>query len=110
MASRSRLLVFLLVMACADFAGCGSFFVGFVSNPGGTVIVSGVVIVVSIGVTEQGSPTTAVTFLNAANNNVTITFCGDQRFRFPINQSVQAALTSGSICSTLISSVIIQTG
>ena len=32
-----------------------------------------------------------------------VTFCGDQRTFFPINQNLKAKFTSGTLCSTLVS-------
>ena len=75
----------LVLLLCFPLASCGSFFVGFISNPGGATTVDGTVSVVVLGFSEDSAgPTTstAVTFINPASA-VTINFCGDQRNLFP---------------------------
>lgn len=91
-------------------SGCSGVFVGFVSNPGGTMSVSGTVSIVQLGViTDPTGATitfTAVTFVNPGTAT-TISFCGDQRSRFPINQFVRADFNTGVFCSALVAVVII---
>ena len=100
-----RLLPVLLVALCLLLTGCGSFFVGFVSNPGGPFRVSGTVSVVSFGFVQD--PTgltitfTAVTFVNSGTAT-TINFCGDQRAKFPINRFLQADFNIGIHCSVQV--------
>jgi hypothetical protein len=78
--------------------------VGFVSNPGGTTSVTGVVIAVNNGFIADTSGVTqytAVAFMNAGSE-VTINFCGDQKHLFPIDATVRADYTAGILCSVLI--------
>ena len=99
----------LVLLLCFPLASCGSFFVGFVSNPGGATTVNGTVSVVFFGSSEDpASPTasTAVTFINPGSA-VTISFCGDQRNLFPMNHNVRADFTSGISCSVLIKVAVI---
>ena len=87
-------------------AGCGAVFVGFVSNPGFPSSVSGTVTVVHLGFVDDGQGTiTNVTMVTLVDLGFvkTITFCGDQQTLFPINQTLRAEFTSGTLCSTLVS-------
>jgi hypothetical protein len=105
----SRLTVVVVVGFCLMLCGCGSFFVGFVSNPGSAKTVSGTVTVVSLGLYHDlfGSTTfTAVTFINVGNA-VTLNFCGDQRNLFPTNQNVRVDFNTGFNCSVLVRVVIV---
>lgn len=103
--SASHLAPALLFLACTLSEGCGSYFVGFVSNPGGSQTISGTVSGVQLGslrdVTGETIVFTAVTFLNPGTAT-TINFCGDQREEFPENRQVRADFTSGISCSTLL--------
>jgi hypothetical protein len=91
-------------------AGCGQVFVGFVSNPGNHMQVSGTVSTVQLTFVNNSHGTsvtfTAVTF-NNAGTVTTINFCGDQRSVFPIDRSAQAGFTTGVFCSTLITITIL---
>jgi uncharacterized protein YceK len=101
-----RLLLVSIVALSLLLAGCGQVFVGFVSNPGNPMHVSGTVSMVQLEFYDDSHGTlinfTAVTFINAGTAT-TINFCGDQRRGFPINQPAQASFTTGTVCSTLIS-------
>jgi hypothetical protein len=102
-----RLLV--IVALSILLAGCGQVFVGFVSNPGNPMQVSGNVSKVQLEFYDDSHGTltnfTAVTFVSAGTAT-TINFCGDQRSGFPIDRSAQADFTTGTFCSTLITVVI----
>ena len=91
--------------ACASCLSCGGYyFVGFVSNPGGTTSITGVVIIVSNGFVADPSGVTqftAVTFMNAGRETA-INFCGDQQHLFPIDATVRADYTAGTLCSVLL--------
>jgi len=77
--------------------------VGFVSSPGGTSTVVGIVTTVEPQPTGSLAPTvTAVTFFDAGTS-ATMNFCGDQQSRFPLDLSVRVTFTTGSNCSTLVS-------
>lgn len=110
----SQLGFFHLVVLCLVLADCeGIFFVGFVSNPGGTAMVSGTVSIVHFGFVSDGGgnsiATTAVTFINpgVVGDPATVNFCGDQRNQFPLDQRVRADFNRGAVCSTLIAVAII---
>jgi hypothetical protein len=107
----SRLSFFVVVGSWLLLSGCGSFFVGFVSNPGGATTISGTVTTVNLGFVHDPSGTTAstaVTFINVGSA-VTINFCGDQRNLFPINANIQVDFNSGVSCSVVVRVVIITT-
>jgi uncharacterized surface anchored protein len=84
--------------------GCGTFFVGFVSNPGFPTTVTGTVIRVQVGTANDVNgisiAVTTVT-LNTGVISNSFTFCGDQFSRFPINSQVRVTFVSGFSCSTL---------
>jgi hypothetical protein len=99
----------LMLVLIFVLTGCGAVFVGFVSNPGVVPLtISGTVTIVQLGFVADGQGTianvTAVTLVDLGRVR-TMTFCGDQRTFFPINQSVKAEFTSGTLCSTLKSVV-----
>jgi len=86
--------------------GCGQFFVGFVSNPGGSPVhVTGTIIVVHVGFIDDSHGTvvtfTAVTFANAGADT-TVNFCGDLSSDFQIGQMVRVDFSTGFYCSKLI--------
>jgi hypothetical protein len=104
------LLLVQLVALCLLLAGCGSFLVGFVSNPGGPFSVSGTVTIVSFGFIQD--PTgltitfTAVTFVDSGTAT-TINFCGDQRAMFPINRFLRTDFNIGIHWSVLIAVTVV---
>jgi hypothetical protein len=104
-----RFLLVSVVTLSLLLAGCGQVFVGFVSNAGSAVLVSGTVSMVQLEFVNDGHGTsvnfTAVTFINAGTAT-TVNFCGDQRSGFPIGRSAQADFTTGTFCSKLIAIVI----
>jgi len=102
-----RLLLVPILMASLLLAGCSQFFVGFVSNPGGSAVgITGMITTVAIGFVDnsQGAQVsvTAVSFGNTGGTTTTINFCGDKRSQFPVNQVVRADFKAGIYCSTLI--------
>jgi hypothetical protein len=106
----AQLKAFALLICCLSLASCGGFtFVGFVSNPGGTSSVSGVVSAVQNGFFSNSmdsmSQFTQVTFLTSVNA-ITLNFCGDQTQWFPLNQQVQAEFTAGVSCNVLVKVVV----
>ena len=106
----ARLGTVALLTSCFLLASCGGpYFVGFVSNPGGSSSVSGTVSDVSSGFYSDGNasmnPSTLVTF-TASNTEVTINFCGDQRQSFPLNKEVRVQFKAGIACSVLMSVVV----
>lgn len=103
-----------LVVLCLPLTGCeGIVFIGFSSNPGGNVIVSGTVSIVQLQYLHDGTGNTimftAVTLVNPGSA-VTINICGDQRNSFPMNQLVRVNYNTGVFCSTLITVVIVTNG
>ncbi|HET6178676.1 MAG TPA: hypothetical protein VFE61_17240 [Candidatus Sulfotelmatobacter sp.] len=103
------LKIFALWAACFSSLSCGGYyFVGFVSNPGGTTSITGMVIAVSSGFMADPSgvtQNTAVTFMNGGSET-TIKFCGDQQHLFPIDATVRADYTAGVMCSVLVRVVV----
>jgi len=104
-----RLTLVLLLAQSLMTAGCDAFFVGFVSNPGGTKTVSGTVSIVQLSfvhdITGKTIMVTAVTFLNPGTAT-TVNFCGDQHDRFPVNSVAQADFNTGVLCSALVAVVV----
>lgn len=89
-------------LLCCILTGCGAYFVGFVSNPGGTSTVVGIVTTVQPQPTGSPVPSvTAVTFFDAGTS-VTMNFCGDQQGQFPLDRSVRVTFNAGASCSTLV--------
>jgi hypothetical protein len=96
----ARLSIIALLAACVSFVRCGGYyFVGFVSNPGGTTTITGMIITVSGGFLSDPTgitPFTAVTFATAGTA-ITVHFCGNQQELFSINKTVRADYTAGPL-------------
>jgi len=107
------LRIIALYAAIIPIVNCGgSYFVGFVSNPGGTISTTGTVSAVSNGVASDPSGTTPVTVVTFEHSGtaIIIYFCGDQQALFPLNQTVRADYTTGVVCSVLVQVVMIDPG
>ena len=105
-----KLRFFALLTICMLLAGCGSStFIGFVSNPVGSITITGTITSVSSGVSSAPSGETAVTVVTflSSNTSVTLYFCGNQETLFPLNQTVSAEYTSGILCSVLVKVVVV---
>jgi hypothetical protein len=91
------LFVFVLLMLGPS---CGEVFVrGALISGSQTAI--GVVSIVQFSVTDAGTSITVVTLLQSAMAN-TLSFCGDQRSRFPLDQPVRVTFTPGSTCGSVV--------
>ncbi len=103
------LLIALLGCALLTNSGCGNVsFRGAFSGSDSIRTESGFVSVVQFTVVfgnGMSSPGTVVTFLFNGNSS-TLTFCGDQRSQFPINQFARANFTPGQPCDNLLLVVI----
>ena len=105
-----RLLSFWLT-ACliTILTGCGNIFVRGALPAAGFSSVSGSVSVVQLSavIGENGTTVqvTFVTFLQTGASS-TIGFCGDERSRFPMQQSVRADFTPGQTCASIVTIVI----
>ena len=100
----SSLLALLLLL----IPGCGNVFVRGSWN-GGKQTVTGVVSVVQWTVVVSGdNVSTQVTVVTLTNDfaSSTVSFCGDQRTRFPLNEFAQATFLPGQPCSELFTVVI----
>lgn len=102
----------IALLACAlllTSSGCGTVsFRGAFSGSDSIKTESGFVSVVQFTVVfgnGMSSPGTVVTFLFNGNSS-TLTFCGDQRSQFPINQFARANFTPGQPCDNLLLVVI----
>src|SRR3954470_8291257 len=103
------LRIIAVCVGCIASVSCGdSFFVGFVSNPGGSSSVTGTVTAVNSGFASSPSGTTSLTVVTFDNSgtSITIYFCGDHHALFPINQSVRAEYTGGIACALLTRVVV----
>jgi hypothetical protein len=92
----------LLLPACNDVFVRGSW-------NGGTQTVSGFVSIVRLTVFTSGdNVSTQVTVVTLTNNfsSSTVSFCGDQRTRFPLNAFAQATFQPGQPCADLFNVVI----
>lgn len=107
--SVKRFLSFLLAICLlVTLTGCGNIFVRGAINPG-TSSVSGMVSVVQLSaVIGDGGTTVQVTFVTFLQEGAssTIGFCGDERSRFPMQQSVRANFTPGQTCASIVTIVI----
>ncbi len=93
-----------LFVCCITSIGCGgTYFIGFVSNPGGNSSITGRIDAVSLAfVSDPGGITqiTSVTFVNT-DGAINLYFCGDQQHLFLINQTVRVEYTTGVACLVL---------
>lgn len=110
MHSPAQLALALWLLPCLLFEGCGAYFVGFVSNPGGSQTISGTVSTVHLcviqDITGEKILITTVTFLNPGAAT-TLNFCGDQQEKIPVGQDVRADFSKGIFCSTLLAVVVV---
>ncbi len=90
-------LVFVVLTLSAS---CGDIFVQAALNSG-TETAAGVVSIVQFSATSGGTSITVVTLMQSGAAN-TLTFCGDQRTRFPGDQAVHVTFTPGSSCGGVI--------
>jgi len=97
----SILLVFVVLMLSSS---CGDVFIRVALNSG-TETAAGIVSIVQFSSTDGGTSITVVTLMQSAAAK-TLTFCGDQRTRFPMDQVVQVTFTPGSSCGSVIVIVI----
>ncbi len=91
------LFVLILLMLCPS---CGDVFVRGALNSGSQTAI-GVVSIVQFSVTDAGSSITVVTLVQSGMAN-TLSFCGDQRSRFPLDQPVRVTFTPGSTCASVV--------
>ncbi len=87
--------------------GCDNVFVGGYWN-GGAQTISGFVSIVQFTTVFDGNVSTQVTVVTLTQNpgSTAISFCGDQRARFPLDNFVEATFSPGQPCSTLFTVVI----
>jgi hypothetical protein len=105
-----RLLAVLLsCVLLVGSTGCGKIFVrGVLGGSGVVQTATGFVSIVQF-TNVAGSGTlidvTLVTFLQNGSST-TVTFCGDQRSQFPMNQFVTANFTPGQPCAEVLTIVV----
>jgi hypothetical protein len=88
--------------------GCGNVFVSGFTNFGAQTV-SGFVSIVQVTVVINGNNvSTQITVVTFTNNfaSSTVSFCGDQRTQFPLNDFAQATFLPGQPCSDLFNVVI----
>ena len=87
---------------------CGNVFVSGFTNFGSQTV-SGFVSVVQFTIVVNGNNVstqiTAVTFTSNFASS-TVSFCGDQRSQFPVNDFAQATFMPGQPCADLLTVVI----
>ena len=102
------LLSFLLLFLILTLPGCGNIFIRG-ALPAGASTVSGSVSVVQlsavIGANGTSVQVTFVTFLQSGATSM-VGFCGDQRSRFPMQQTVRADFNPGLPCASIVTIVI----
>ena len=94
---RRLLSLIVIVLLITTLIGCGSmFFVGGVINPDGSTIIGSVCMVQLSNVIDLDGSVVEVTFVTFLQSGIssTMTFCGDQRSQFPMDQTVQSELSS----------------
>jgi len=103
------LLFLLLLWLILTLPGCGNIFVRG-ALPANSSTVSGSVSVVQLSalIRENGTTVqvTFVTFLQSGTSSV-VGFCGDQRGRFPMQQTVRADFNPGQPCASIVMIVIL---
>jgi hypothetical protein len=102
----SALLAISLIPLCA---GCGNIFLSASSRPGfssASGLVSIVQLSTVIGTNGATVQVTFVTFLQQGTSS-TVSFCGDQGSRFPMNQMIRTDFIPGQSCSSILVVVII---
>lgn len=105
-----RLWTVVVLLLCVLLVGCGVYFVGFVSNPGGNSTITGTVSVITVQflqIVSSNTIITSVTFVSQGNS-VTMNFCGDQHSLFNVSQLVTANFISGLNCSTLTTVIAVR--
>jgi hypothetical protein len=88
--------------------GCGNVFVSGFTNFGAQTV-SGFVSVVQFTIVVNGNNvSTQVTVVTFTNNftSSTMSFCGDQRTQFPLNDFAQATFMPGQPCADLVNVAI----
>ena len=97
----SAVLVFAVLLLSAS---CGEIFVRGALHSG-TETTAGIVSIVQFTATEGGTSITVVTLMQSGVAK-TLTFCGDLRTRFPVDQVVRVTFAPGSSCDSVIVIVI----
>jgi len=104
-----HLLSFLLATCLVvTLTGCGNIFIRGAINPGSSSV-SGMVSFVQLSaVIGDGGSMVQVTFVTFLQNGTssTIGFCGDERSRFPVQESIRANFTPGQSCASIVTIVI----
>lgn len=107
-----RALAAQILLASSMLAGCGSVFIGFVSNPTLPSTVTGKVLGASLMLTNDhtGLPLT-ITRVTLTSGGIagTLLFCGNQEVRFPLNATVKVEFTSNIDCMTIVDVIIVNT-
>jgi hypothetical protein len=101
----SALLAVCLVLV---IAGCGNVFIRG-ALPGGISSVSGSVSFIQLtAIIGENGTTVDVTFVTFLQDGAssTIGFCGDQRDRFSMQETVRANFTPGQTCASIVTIVI----
>jgi hypothetical protein len=103
-------LFFFLLATClvVTLIACGNIFIRGAINPGPSSV-SGMVTVVQLGaVIGDGGSTVQVTFVTLQQDGTssTVGFCGDERSRFPVQESIRANFTPGQTCASIVTIVI----
>src|SRR5437899_12056721 len=86
-----------VIVLCLLLSGCGSIFVGFVSNPSLPTTVTGTVIRVQVGTAKDvNGISVAVTTVTLDSRTISnsYTLCADQLSEFPINSVFQDTFVS----------------
>lgn len=105
-----RLRIIALCACCIASISCGgTYFIGFVSNPGGNSSITGRIDAISSGFVSDPSDITVITSVTFVNSEgaINVYFCGEQQHLFMINQTVRVDFTAGVACSVLVRVVVV---
>lgn len=102
----NRLLIVLALACLLTTVSCGDIFVRGAITPG-TQSTSGMVSIVQFSA-DSGAGV-SVTIITLIGNSVpnTLSFCGDQRTLFPLDNQVQINFTPGQACATVLTVTVI---
>jgi hypothetical protein len=101
-----------VLLASLMLTGCGSFFIGFSSNQGVPSTATGKVLASSlVSIKDHTGLPLTITRVTLTNGGVagSLSFCGDQEVRFPLNATVKVEFTSNIDCMTIVDVVVVST-
>jgi hypothetical protein len=94
----------LVTCLVVTLAGCGNVFVSGAVTGGSSSVIGAVSIVQFSAIIGENGTTIQVTFVTFLENGTssTVGFCGDQRSRFPMQQTVRTEFNPGRSCANIL--------